>query len=243
MLVRFQSTLPVWGATSTNVQSPSGNNISIHAPRVGSDRLFYVLSTCSAISIHAPRVGSDGRFGGQLTDTILFQSTLPVWGATASCDRLRANITKFQSTLPVWGATFYKGVFLMSTAFQSTLPVWGATPNVVSGELRPSSFQSTLPVWGATVFSTRNILVDVISIHAPRVGSDPASNLNKVFGYQISIHAPRVGSDLRLAVVTQMYYISIHAPRVGSDLRSPGTWRQPVYFNPRSPCGERPARV
>ena len=35
------------------------------------------------ISIHAPRVGSDGLFDKPLIDNDLFQSTLPVWGATA----------------------------------------------------------------------------------------------------------------------------------------------------------------
>ena len=33
----------------------------------------------------------------------------------------------FQSTLPVWGATILKNRSYGSTAFQSTLPVWGAT--------------------------------------------------------------------------------------------------------------------
>ena len=58
----------------------------------------------------------------------------------------------------------------------------------------------------------------------------------------ISIHAPRVGSDLgdSESDVAQLT-ISIHAPRVGSDGRL--FPRQSPYkdFNPRSPCGERPA--
>ena len=50
------------------------------------------------------------------------------------------------------------------------------------------------------------------------------STSTKKNGRIISIHAPRVGSDLRLAVITQMYYISIHAPRVGSDAKL-GTYK------------------
>ena len=57
----FQSTLPVWGATRLFYILPPRASISIHAPRVGSDRdkkrVLYILVT---ISIHAPRVGSDG---------------------------------------------------------------------------------------------------------------------------------------------------------------------------------------
>ena len=35
----FQSTLPVWGATNQNLLAWFGFEVSIHAPRVGSDQL------------------------------------------------------------------------------------------------------------------------------------------------------------------------------------------------------------
>ena len=58
--------------------------ISIHAPRVGSD----AFEKCDEadyyqISIHAPRVGSDLYREAKEILTNIFQSTLPVWGATA----------------------------------------------------------------------------------------------------------------------------------------------------------------
>ena len=57
---KFLSTLPAWGATTTMDQLWPSEDISIHAPRVGSDR-GWVLSIDGwlSISIHAPRVGSD----------------------------------------------------------------------------------------------------------------------------------------------------------------------------------------
>ena len=100
--------------------------ISTHAPRVGSDVKSSGETACTNISIHAPRVGSDicepprhkprcnfnprspcGErllLQADLVSFLLFQSTLPVWGATKKgliCD----PTGKFQSTLPVWGAT------------------------------------------------------------------------------------------------------------------------------------------
>ena len=101
-----------------------------------------------------------------------FQSTLPVWGATAYKTANFDAIMQFQSTLPVWGATASTArrgrntanfnprspcgarrqrriTVLRASLFQSTLPVWGATvipPSSITG-LR---FQSTLPMWGAT---------------------------------------------------------------------------------------------
>ena len=57
----FQSTLPVWGATTSIIcffVFPIF--ISIHAPRVGSDYYHHQNHhQKSNISIHAPRVGSD----------------------------------------------------------------------------------------------------------------------------------------------------------------------------------------
>ena len=100
----------------------------------------------------------------------------------------------FQSTLPVWGATVMAPCCAADNVFQSTLPVWGATkcageckrgkPNVnprsPCGErlghheqvLVDKTFQSTLPVWGATLERVQHDGVGSISIHAPRVGSD-----------------------------------------------------------------------
>jgi len=57
----------------------------------------------------------------------------------------------------------------------------------------------------------------MISIHAPREGSD-AWLWGDVNGITISIHAPREGSDSALYYhVTLVLRISIHAPREGSD--------------------------
>ena len=56
--------------------------------------------------------------------------------------------------------------------FQSTLPVWGATEIWLTFLLIHSAFQSTLPVWGATRRKAKTPLWKIISIHAPRVGSD-----------------------------------------------------------------------
>ena len=62
------------------------------------------LPCCAAISIHAPRGGSDEALakGAQLDH--IFQSTLPVGGATASGRKFHFLLL-FQSTLPVGGAT------------------------------------------------------------------------------------------------------------------------------------------
>ena len=165
----------------------------------------------------------------------------------------------FQSTLPVWGATELHEVLALIEVFQSTLPVWGATCRT-EGVADMTVFQSTLPVWGATLSIGMVMDLFLISIHAPRVGSDyytvnlyhaaePFQSTLPVWGATftefrrdlhtcISIHAPRVGSDQGGHMTGQEIYISIHAPRVGSDSNA-GLYMDAHHFNPRSPCGER----
>ena len=59
-------------------------SISIHAPRAGSDGRPFFLAQCLLISIHAPRAGSDAKRLTAPAMAVLFQSTLPVRGATAN---------------------------------------------------------------------------------------------------------------------------------------------------------------
>ena len=80
----FQSTLPVWGATASCMFWHRLTYISIHAPRVGSDiwkpwtslptPYFNPRSPCG--ERHGIAAAPESRRG--------FQSTLPVWGATAA---------------------------------------------------------------------------------------------------------------------------------------------------------------
>ena len=102
--VPFQSTLPLRGATLFKRSRDNPGKISIHAPLTGSDRICSPNASNVFISIHAPLTGSDARVGmldlwhpdfnprspygerrvdkpGSWTE-LLFQSTLPLRGAT-----------------------------------------------------------------------------------------------------------------------------------------------------------------
>ena len=78
----------------------------------------------------------------------------------------------------------------------------------------------------------------IISIHAPREGSDMIA-FDLLWQVLISIHAPREGSDLPGDYCNDHFDISIHAPREGSDIRLFDLFGDLPYFNPRSPRGER----
>ncbi len=147
------------------------SEISIHAPLAGSDRRwgltprvlldFNPRSPCGerliavprvsnllGISIHAPLAGSDPATTTAPSMPRIFQSTLPLRGATVA-GNVKGFVTKFQSTLPLRGAT--------TTHY---------TPP------RPLQFQSTLPLRGATWRIHHHAWFMGISIHAPLAGSD-----------------------------------------------------------------------
>ena len=83
--MEFQSTLPVWGATEYtaggSVQGGFQSTLPVWGATGGTGRKHYTISN---ISIHAPRVGSDAAPAADLFDPYIFQSTLPVWGATVN---------------------------------------------------------------------------------------------------------------------------------------------------------------
>ena len=88
---------------STN--SPYRVDISIHAPRVGSDHFPTVDIEVVAISIHAPRVGSDKHNFGDIEATYKISIHAPRVGSDDTNLLISVSPFRFQSTLPVWGAT------------------------------------------------------------------------------------------------------------------------------------------
>ncbi len=77
-------------------------------------------------------------------------------------------------------------------------------------------------------------MVAMISIHAPREGSDLYLGTDDP-DEDISIHAPREGSDIMGGINDGNVDISIHAPREGSDMYRRGNSYARRDFNPRSP--------
>ena len=148
----FLSTLPARGATVRHLPRPSAAQISIHAPREGSDHFAQVGQHRMIISIHAPREGSDsaGQHRGLLYDISIHA---PREGSDAD-------------SLPGHG----------KRPISIHAPREGSDKRFTARATHRTIFLSTLPARGAT-FSGR--WVDAhkdISIHAPREGSDSRSS-------------------------------------------------------------------
>ena len=191
--------------------------ISIHAPREGSDaRPVRRQLPHPGISIHAPREGSDEATLSDGPTAELFLSTLPARGATLHVRCRRCLCVDFYPRSP-------RG--------ERPWQTWPACrkPNFYPRSPRGERHRLTI--------CARLILV--ISIHAPREGSDllegqamvavqnfyprsprgerPQLVRRSCDFRRISIHAPREGSDGRKVIFNCYGYISIHAPREGSD--------------------------
>ena len=212
----FQSTLPVWGATILQTLCSGGLNISIHAPRVGSDNInppkFY---TAKYFNPRSPCGERRPRWSAR-TPTRRFQSTLPVWGATA-CIACTFHNRAISIHAPRVGSDAAAREKPRKAAYFNPRSPCGERRRLAASTETPCLFQSTLPVWGAT-----------------SGGYDEKHPANR-----ISIHAPRVGSDkhYRLYAARQCDF----NPRSPCGERpSTRPWPpRPGYFNPRSPCGER----
>ena len=124
--------------------------------------------------------------------------------------------------------------------FQSTLPAGGATYVLLGTMEVDQDFNPRSPRGERHYEKSILIWKEIISIHAPRGGSDQRLGVEFLRRLVISIHAPRGGSDHNLKTGgSSTWKISIHAPRGGSDDTPQAVNRRPAHFNPRSPRGER----
>ena len=125
------------------------------------------------ISIHAPRVGSDPEIYPTNHRLEIFQSTLPVWGATRYAGKTGKVNDKISIHAPRVGSDKCGLEAAAQNHHFNPRSPCGERPLGLSGKgYFTIRFQSTLPVWGATVGDKLSILDADISIHAPRVGSD-----------------------------------------------------------------------
>ena len=124
-------------------------HISIHAPRMGSD--FARTADCShgvLISIHAPRMGSD-RIVHEFSTKEHHFNPRPPHGERPYAQEQTYTITDFNPRPP----------------HGERLVTYRAT-------YAQDLFQSTPPAWGATTVLLKYLPDLLISIHAPRMGSD-----------------------------------------------------------------------
>ena len=235
---RFQSTLPGWGATATEMTTAYTCVISIHAPRMGSDRRDGRPRTRIVISIHAPRMGSDRRIRPVGCDRSI-SIHAPRMGSDTSAILPSIVVVSFQSTLPGWGATVPVMPWDAGTRISIHAPRMGSdcgvpflgyvlpyfNPRSPDGErltvktyiVRIRHFNPRSPDGERPDYRHSAGQVRYISIHAPRMGSDPPCFNGTVSSTTFQSTLPGWGATIVLRHQIVKITISIHAPRMGSD--------------------------
>ena len=213
--------------------------ISIHAPRTGSDRVIVTASSVNIhfnprsphgerlareglradsgkISIHAPRTGSD-------------RATRPPKPASS---HFNPRSPHGERRSPTQNSRCHRRISIHAPRTGSDHFLRGVGGGV--------GISIHAPRTGSDLRIRFMCLDGGISIHAPRTGSDHSRRLTRAATSDISIHAPRTGSDgietetirfkrqfqstlpargatIHLPLPFPSPQISIHAPRTGSD--------------------------
>ena len=168
----FYTILVVGGATKTG-QDVKDSDEGFNPRSLWGERLIRSSTRYprTKISIHAPRGGSDKLSVGRVQSPTLFQSTLPVGGATGIPKGAAENL-HISIHAPRGGSDFCAIKHGVVLRISIHAPRGGSDCCFkVCGRVN-GQFQSTLPVGGATWLKMLADALGFISIHAPRGGSD-----------------------------------------------------------------------
>ena len=159
-----------------------------HSP-CGERRGFKHFIPAEEISIHTPLAGSDVSRCFSPPHSSIFQSTLPLRGATSG-HRWRTVHGQISIHAPLAGSDMPTMPYATnSEIFQSTLPLRGAT-SIAVGLSIPSQISIHTPLAGSDSPAARFHPPRLISIHTPLAGSDPTSCSTDLSPRNFNPHSP-----------------------------------------------------
>ena len=149
-------------------------------------------------------------------------------------------ITLFQSTLPVWGATGSNSDFTKSFTISIHAPRVGSDTAKRKSLIEIPTISIHAPRVGSDLII---LLMDCLPVDFnPRspCGERPGINIKRTDVVQdFNPRSPCGERQQEWGQTENHQWISIHAPRVGSDNEGQVECVSIDDFNPRSPCGER----
>ena len=192
------------------------------------------------ISIHAPRTGSDLAFCDFSPAQARFQSTLPARGAT---DFITFQLRRWNISIhaPRTGSdTACESADGHGSRFQSTLPARGATPRMKTCRL-DEVISIHAPRTGSDFDALRSSKQITISIHAPRTGSDNRHDAIQRVWQDFNPRSPHGERQNRRRHARRQRPFQSTLPARGATVQTNNTSKVFLNFNPRSPHGERRA--
>ena len=189
------------------------------------------------ISIHAPRMGSD-RFGRRHRPVGGHFNPRSPDGERQNRKRRSNQMKDFNPRSPDGERQNRKRRSNQMKDFNPRSPD-GERHGLPCGEVASRFISIHTPRMGSDLWtSTWRCPSNHFNPRSPD-GERPSPQYRSFRPAAISIHAPRMGSDCKLPGSGGACTISIHAPRMGSDYCGITCTSRRAYFNPRSPDGER----
>ena len=259
----FQSTHPLRGATYPSRQPSFGITISIHAPLAGCD--VPPNSTAGSVLYFNPRTpcGVRPAFWRLYRRSSRFQSTHPLRGATRhkqpvngiprhfnprtpcgvrpsnSC--LTHRLLRISIHAPLAGCDDAAAVFWCGRGISIHAPLAGCDFCGCANSGGGTYFNPRTPCGVRPVICGKLPFLVAISIHAPLAGCDSCNPRCPPRSRTFQSTHPLRGATYPSRQPSFGITISIHAPLAGCDVPPNSTAGSVLYFNPRTPCGVRPA--
>ena len=145
--------------------------ISIHAPRVGSDHRSQRMPLHQTISIHAPRVGSDGDNSDYIPYHLHFNPRSPC-GERLQKMRAIQYIKNFNPRSPCGERLCRRRDIWRHRHFNPRSPCGERRPHAHTPGSVARNFNPRSPCGERQIIELLETKIILISIHAPRVGSD-----------------------------------------------------------------------
>ena len=229
------------GARRDQARDATGNAISTHAPLAGRDpsssmssnqcrRHFNPRAPCGARLAGEPHLraapadfnprapcGARHVLQDEAPPLSDFNPRAPC-GARPSCACCGLWLQNFNPRAPCGARHLIRAFLCHCRSISTHAPLAGRDYLEGHKMLCNYAFQPTRPLRGATGVTVDALLKSSISTHAPLAGRD--------------VHAVDLALDVG---------ISTHAPLAGRDDIRHATGAMLVNFNPRAPCGARPA--
>ena len=240
LVVEFQSTRPIRGATRPLRSNVTASAISIHAPHTGRDLWAEAKARWQAgISIHAPHTGRDWPSAVSRLMMFPFQSTRPIRGATRVEILFHLLNLNFNPRAPYGARLIYRTVIQTIARFQSTRPIRGATFRVLVIAKHIVHFNPRAPYGARLPVSIFCLISSIFQSTRPIRGATRPFGRSVYQRYKFQSTRPIRGATKCYWRSHCFYSISIHAPHTGRDNNGKKTKYHLPNFNPRAPYGAR----
>ena len=170
---------------------------------------------------------------------VIFQPTLPSRGATVG-KKEQGGVAQISTHAPLAGSDRHtRYVSLMFEGISTHAPLAGSDCRSPILRHWPARFQPTLPSRGATIFGLGTEALPDISTHAPLAGSDNGVFYPHACNNEFQPTLPSRGATELVAGQANINQFQPTLPSRGATRLKPRYLLRSMYFNPRSPRGER----